>query len=316
MARKYLNRNLISKTGVSFSIKTAANEFSPHNQTPWLAPTLAPAAQASPQLSFALLLSDAAGYELLWGLCPCHQHGGMRLRLRGMRGVSPASPGAAWHRGRAADTPPKTIPAAQQEQAPAALDESSCARTLRVRRGGCWWRNWWEWLLQGESLLLSASLPLGLLDLSLWFSGASQLKFCMSFPSGLKHSSTFILILPTILRYLSRENNPGFIYSTSLFILATLLVRRQGEIWALQWGPQNVLCAFKVGAFYLKALKRKKNVNPGQSLFFSMLSMWCVFIVQNPGTSHKEVRANSFLALKATPGKSLFICLFCSPELP
>lgn len=38
MTRKYLNRNLISKTGMSFSIKTASNEFSPYNQAPWLLP--------------------------------------------------------------------------------------------------------------------------------------------------------------------------------------------------------------------------------------------------------------------------------------
>lgn len=38
MTRKYLNRNLISSTGMCLSTKTTANEFSPYNQTPWLLP--------------------------------------------------------------------------------------------------------------------------------------------------------------------------------------------------------------------------------------------------------------------------------------
>lgn len=38
MTRKYRNRSLISETGMSFSIKTAAAEFSPYNQTPWQFP--------------------------------------------------------------------------------------------------------------------------------------------------------------------------------------------------------------------------------------------------------------------------------------
>lgn len=38
MTGKYLNRNLISEAGMSFSIKTAADEFSPYNQRPRLLP--------------------------------------------------------------------------------------------------------------------------------------------------------------------------------------------------------------------------------------------------------------------------------------
>lgn len=52
MTRKYLNRSLISKTGMSFRIKMAANESSPYNPPCWLLP---PAACSFPTVSICFI---------------------------------------------------------------------------------------------------------------------------------------------------------------------------------------------------------------------------------------------------------------------
>lgn len=93
MTRKYLNRNFISKTGMSFRIEMAAKESSPYNQRHWLLPP--------GRLQLRLLRSFHLLYcfQMLLGInssgsCViATSTGGLRLRLTGLRGVSPASPG-------------------------------------------------------------------------------------------------------------------------------------------------------------------------------------------------------------------------------
>lgn len=76
----------------------------------------------------------------------------------------------------------------------------------------------------------------------------------------------------------------------------------------------------RYGHFNWRVYRGRRMWTQGGTLLVSMLSMCGVSVVQNPGTSHRTVSKLALLGsaptLKAKPGKCLFICLFCSPELP
>lgn len=80
-----------------------------------------------------------------------------------------------------------------------------------------------------------------------------------------------------------------------------------------------MLCAFKVGAFYLKGLKGKKNVNLGwEPVFLDAFHVMCFYSPKSRNTPQgsESKLLNNVPVLKANPGKYLFVCLFCFPELP
>lgn len=146
MTGTYLNRNLISKTGMPLSTKTAANEFSPYNQTPWLLPPRL--LQLTLPRSFPLLycLQMLLGSSCSGSCVTATSTGEMWLRLRG---VSPASPGAVWQRSRAAcpqphnQNPSLLLSQSKPPHSGSILPyQDSQASGVFIHHQ---WRSWWEW---------------------------------------------------------------------------------------------------------------------------------------------------------------------------
>lgn len=170
MTRKYLNRNIISSTGMCLSTKTTANEFSPYNQTPRLLPpgllqlTLP---RSFPLLyCFQMLLVWAAVVAV--SLPPAR--GNVALSERAARRQPSLSRGRLTPQQSCCLQPHNHNPSLMLSKSSAwiLLYQGTQASGVFIPTNGGAGGN--DTLLAAEFLLLSAPLPLGLLDLSLWFS--------------------------------------------------------------------------------------------------------------------------------------------------